>query len=45
MRTTLNTVYGMIENNLNKITSDMAKINSQIISKIHSAIEFTQRMN
>lgn len=32
MRTTLNTIYSMIGNNLNKITTDMWKINSQISS-------------
>ncbi|MEW6289077.1 MAG: flagellar hook-associated protein 3 [Thermodesulfobacteriota bacterium] len=32
MRTTLNTIYSMIGNNLNKITADMWKINSQISS-------------
>jgi flagellin-like hook-associated protein FlgL len=32
MRTTLNTIYRMIGNNLNKITTDMWKINSQISS-------------
>ncbi len=32
MRTTLNTIYGMIGNNLNKFTSDMWQLNSQISS-------------
>ena len=32
MRTTLNTIYNTIENNLNKITSDMLSINSRISS-------------
>ena len=32
MRTTLNTIYSMIGNNLNKITTDMWKLNSQISS-------------
>ena len=32
MRTTLNTIYNMIQTNLNKITSDMATINGQISS-------------
>jgi flagellin-like hook-associated protein FlgL len=32
MRTTLNTIYNMIQGNLNKVTTDMAKINSQISS-------------
>ncbi|MBI4793360.1 MAG: hypothetical protein HY789_11710 [Deltaproteobacteria bacterium] len=32
MRTTLNTIYNMIGNNLNKITTDMLKYNSQISS-------------
>jgi len=32
MRTTLNTIYRMIGNNLNKITTDMWKINNQISS-------------
>ncbi len=32
MRTTLNTIYTMIGNNLSKITTDMAKINSRISS-------------
>ena len=32
MRTTLNTIYNTIENNLNKITNDMLDINSRISS-------------
>ncbi|MBU4263685.1 MAG: flagellar hook-associated protein 3 [Proteobacteria bacterium] len=32
MRTTLNTIYSMIGNNLNKITTDMWKLNNQISS-------------
>ena len=32
MRTTLNTIYNMIESNLHKITVDMARVNNQISS-------------
>ncbi len=32
MRTTLNTMFNMVEINLNKITTDMAKINNQLSS-------------